>query len=155
MRLFCQEELKEILKGRSIVQTNFSSTKKAGGIRGMHFQKPPQAETKIITCVSGRVWDVAVDIRRNSPTFLQYFAIELSADNSRAVYIPEGFAHGFQALENNSIILYHVTQFYSPKLEAGLRFSDPRLNIAWNLRVTDISAKDNNYPLIDDKFVGI
>ena len=120
----------------------------------MHFQKPPKAEMKMVRCIRGKIIDVVVDIRKNSPTFLQHYAVELSADNMKLFVIPEGFAHGFQALEDNSEIMYLVTEFYSPEEEAGLRYSDPMLKIKWPLPITDTSTKDENHPLINSDFNG-
>jgi len=154
-RWFCEEELAEILGKRHIKNVNFSRTVKKGSIRGMHFQKPPHAEMKLVRCIRGSILDVVVDIRAGSPTFLQHYSVELSAENMMMFAIPEGFAHGFQSLEDDSEIMYLVTEFYSPESEAGLRFSDPALKIEWPLPVTDISAKDAAHPLVDDGFVGL
>ena len=151
-RWFCEGEMKEILGNRHIKNVNFSRTVKRGSIRGMHFQKPPYAEMKMVRCIRGKILDVVVDIRKDSPTYLQYHAVELSADNMKLFVIPEGFAHGFQSLEDNSEIMYLVTEFYSPESEAGLRFSDPSLAINWPLEITDTSAKDAAHPLVADGF---
>lgn len=154
-RFFCANELSVPLGGRRIVQINHSHTREAGTIRGLHFQHPPLAEMKMVRCLSGRVWDIAVDLRLNSPTFLQWHAEELTPENRRMLVIPEGFAHGFQALEPNSQILYLVTAPYSPQLEAGLRHDDPRLAIPWPLARTDISLRDLQWPQIDQEFRGL
>lgn len=154
-RWFCEEELAEVLGKRHIKNVNFSRTVKKGSIRGMHFQKPPHAEMKLVRCIRGRIQDVVVDIRAGSPTFLQHYSVELSAENMKMFAVPEGFAHGFQSLEDDSEIMYLVTEFYAPESEAGLRFSDPALNIEWPLPVTDISAKDAAHPLVDESFVGL
>ena len=151
-RWFCENEMKDILGNRHIKNVNFSRTVKKGSIRGMHFQKPPYAEMKMVRCIRGRILDVVVDIRKDSPTYLQHYAVELSAENMKLFVIPEGFAHGFQSLEDNSEIMYLVTEFYSPEAEAGLRFSDPTLAIDWPLEITDTSAKDAAHPLIADGF---
>lgn len=148
-RWFCEDELAEIIGNRHIKNVNFSRTVKKGSIRGMHFQKPPKAEMKLVRCIRGRILDVVVDIRKNSPTFLQHYAVELSAENMKLFVIPEGFAHGFQSLEDNSEIMYLVTEFYSPESEAGLRFNDPLFGIEWPLEVADISAKDAIHPLVE------
>jgi len=154
-RWFCEEELAEILGKRHIKNVNFSRTVKKGSIRGMHFQKPPHAEMKLVRCIRGRILDVVVDIRTGSPTFLQHYAVELSAENMKMFAVPEGFAHGFQSLEDESEIMYLVTEFYSPESEAGLRFSDSTLKIEWPLAVTDISEKDGKHPLVDGVFTGL
>lgn len=153
-RWFCEGELAEIIGDRHIKNVNFSRTVKKGSIRGMHFQKPPHAEMKLIRCIRGKILDVVVDIRKDSPTFLQHYSVELSAENMKLFVIPEGFAHGFQSLEDNSEIMYLVTEFYSPESEAGLRFNDTSLGIKWSLEVADISAKDAVHPLINDEFKG-
>lgn len=154
-RWFCEAELAEIIGNHHIKNVNFSRTVKKGSIRGMHFQKLPKAEMKLVRCIRGRILDVVVDIRKGSPTFLQYYSVELSAENMKLFVIPEGFAHGFQSLEGNSEIMYLVTEFYSPESEAGLRFSDPAFGIEWPLEVADISAKDATHPLVCDKFEGL
>ncbi len=154
-RTFCKEEFKQIDFDDEFVQFNHSFNKQKGTVRGMHFQMAPCKETKLIRCVRGSVYDVAVDIRKNSPTFLQHFAINLSEKNMISILIPEGFAHGFQTMEDNSSLIYHHTSYYKPEAEAGLRFSDPSLNITWQLPVAVISDKDRSYPLIDKNFKGI
>ena len=154
-RWFCADELKDILKGESIVNVNYSKTVKKGSIRGMHFQYPPDTETKIVRCIRGRILDVVVDVRKGSPTFLQHVAVELSEEKMNMIYIPKGFAHGFQSLEDDSEIMYLVTQFYAPQSESGLNANDPRLGIEWPLEVTDMSDKDRNRPFIDDGFEGV
>lgn len=153
-RWFCEEELAGVIGERGIKNVNFSRTAKAGSIRGMHFQRPPHAEMKMVRCIRGKILDVVIDIRKDSPTFLQHYAVELSAENMRLFVIPEGFAHGFQSLEDNSEIMYLVTEFYSPESEGGLRFNDPVLDISWPLAVSDISDKDGKHPLITPEFSG-
>jgi dTDP-4-dehydrorhamnose 3,5-epimerase len=154
-RIFCQEELRQIEHQERIVQINHSLTKKKGAIRGMHFQHPPKAEIKIVLCLSGSVFDVIVDLRRNSSSFLQWYGKVLSGENQKMMYIPEGFAHGFQTLEENSELLYLHTEFYSPEHEGGVRYNDPKIEIAWPLEITEISEKDKNYPLLTGVFQGI
>lgn len=154
-RWFCEAELAEILGNRHIKNVNFSRTVKKGSVRGMHFQRPPHAEMKLIRCISGKILDVVVDIRAGSPTFLQHYAIELSAENMKMFVIPEGFAHGFQSLEDNSEIMYLVTEFYSPESEGGLRYNDPKLGIELPLEIADISEKDSRHGLIDSDFKGL
>ena len=154
-RLFCAQELQPLLAGRRIVQINHSLTARRGAVRGLHFQHPPHAELKMVSCLRGRVWDVAVDLRTGSPTFLHWHAEELTSDNARMLVIPEGCAHGFQALEPESELVYLVTAFYAPEAEGGLRYDDPRLAIAWPLPVTDLSPRDQTHPLIDAHFSGL
>ncbi len=154
-RWFCEDELSEILGNRHIKNVNFSRTVKKGSVRGMHFQRPPHAEMKLIRCISGKILDIVVDIRAGSPTFLQHYAVELSAENMKMFVIPEGFAHGFQSLEDNSEIMYLVTEFYSPESEGGLRYNDPKLGIKLPLEIADISEKDSKHGLIDSDFEGL
>lgn len=154
-RIFCANTLSEELASKSIVQINRSFTKNRGAIRGMHFQHPPYQEQKFIRCIRGSVFDVVVDLRRGSPTFLQIHSEILSADNHLMMQVPEGFAHGFQTLQDGSELLYLHTNFYTPQSEGGVRFSDPKLNIAWPVAVTDISSRDRSFELISDDFVGI
>ena len=125
-----------------VVQTNISFNKKEGTLRGMHFQKPPFAETKYVRCTRGRVFQVAIDIKKNSDTFKEWISVELSADNYKMLYVPEGFALGFQTLEDNTELCYQVSQFYTPKYESGIRWDDPQFGIKWPLRITVISEKD-------------
>lgn len=154
-RLFCERELAPIRDNLHFTQINLSETHAAGTVRGMHFQKPPAAEAKLIHCVRGRVFDVAVDLRAGSPTFLHWRGLELSADNGRAVFIPEGFAHGFQALTREVQLLYMHTAAWKPDCEGGVRHDDPRLAIAWPLEVSGVSTRDQGYAVIDDSFAGI
>lgn len=154
-RTFCKKEFAEIGFDKQIVQINHSLTRQKGAIRGMHYQRPPACEIKIIRCVQGAVFDVMVDIRVGSPTFRQWYGVELSKDNLRMVYIPEGFAHGFQTLTGEAELIYHHSEFYSPEDERGLRSDDPALAICWPLPATGISSKDQNYPLMDHHFKGI
>lgn len=154
-RFFCDTELEGIVQGRTIRQINHSMTVSPGAIRGMHFQNPPYAEMKLVRCLRGRVWDVAVDLRASSPTFLRWHAEELSAENRLMMAIPEGFAHGFQVLEPESELLYLHTALYHKPSEGGVRFDDPVLAIQWPLPVTDVSSRDTQHPLITPHFAGI
>lgn len=154
-RTFCQKEFSTISFHKQIVQINHSVTWQKGAIRGMHYQLPPACEIKIIRCVQGRVFDVMVDLRVGSPTFMQWHGVELSKDKLRMVYIPEGFAHGFQALTDNAELIYHHSAFYDPEYEHGLKFDDPALAINWPLPVSAISPKDQGYPFISQYFQGI
>ncbi len=155
MRLFCEQTLEPVLRGRRIVQINHSYTVQAGAVRGMHFQHAPQAEMKLVRCLRGRVWDVAVDLRAGSPTFLQWHAEELDAEQARMMVIPEGCAHGFQTLTADAELLYLHTAPYTPAAEAGLRHDDPRIGIAWPRAVTELSQRDRSHVLLPDDFAGI
>lgn len=154
-RLFCEQELDPIRPGLHFAQINFSETNGRGTVRGLHYQTPPASEAKLIRCLRGRVFDIAVDLRSDSPTFLHWHGMELTEDNDRAVFIPEGFAHGFQSLSDEAHLLYMHTAAWSPACEGGLRHDDPRLSITWPLAVTMLSARDRGYPLIDDAFTGV
>lgn len=154
-RLFCEQELKVLLDSRHIAQINHSQTRQRGSVRGLHFQYSPYAEIKLITCLRGVVFDVAVDIRAGSPTFLQWFGLELSAENGEMILIPEGCAHGFQTLSDDAELLYLHTAPYSPESEGGLHYADPRLGIAWPLPLADISPRDQNHALLSAGFSGI
>ena len=144
-RLFCDENLSEVLNNKPIRHINSSYTKYGGTIRGLHFQRTPMQETKIIYCIKGRIFDVAIDLRQHSGTYLNHHSQILTPENGQALAIPEGFAHGFQALEADTEIIYFNTNVYSPDHEAGLRYDDPRLNIAWPLTVTHVSNKDKKW----------
>ena len=155
VRLFCREALCLAHRDRPIVQINQSRTTAVGAIRGLHFQYPPKAEAKWVRCLRGRVFDVVVDLRRSSPTFLAWHAVELDAELMNAILIPEGCAHGFQVLAPDSELLYIHSESYLPAYEGGLRCDDPRLAIRWPLPVADLSERDRNHPLIDASFQGI
>jgi dTDP-4-dehydrorhamnose 3,5-epimerase len=154
-RIFCKNEFKEIGHEKEIVNINHSATELKGSIRGMHFQYPPKAEIKIVKCIKGSIFDVAIDLRRESETFLSYHGEILSADNMKMLYVPEGFAHGFQSLEDNIEMIYYTTEFYSPEFEGGVRYNDPSIKIEWPLEVTDISDKDRKHTLKNGNFKGI
>ncbi len=154
-RWFCARELGSALGGMSILQINHSKTIKAGSVRGMHFQKPPHGEMKLVRCIKGRVWDVSLDVRAGSPTFLQWHAEELSADNAKMMVIPERCAHGFQVLEPDSELLYLHTAFYDPASEGGVRYDDPMAGIQWPLPPADLSDRDKAHPALTDGFKGV
>jgi len=154
-RLFCEQDFTSIRPDLHFTQINLSETRQKGTIRGMHYQTLPAAEAKLIHCLRGRVFDVAVDLRYGSRTFLQWHAVELAHDNDRAVFIPEGFAHAFQTLTDDVQLLYLHTAPWAPNCEAGLRHDDPRLTIAWPYPATLVSDKDSNYPLIDESYIGV
>ena len=154
-RLFCAEELALVGWHKPVAQINQTLTQKKGTIRGLHFQRPPYAEMKFVSCLLGAVWDVVVDLRAGSPTFLQWHAEELSAANHRALLIPEGFAHGFQALSADCELIYLHSRAYAPAAEAGLNPKDPMLSIIWPLAITELSARDAQHPMIDHQFKGM
>lgn len=151
-RLFCTQELKDAIGTRQIVNVNHSQTAKVGAIRGMHFQYPPHAEMKMVRCLSGSLFDVCVDLRKDSPTYLQWVGVELTPEKHNMLIVPEGCAHGFQVLKPNSDALYFSTNFYCKEHENGIRFNDPAIQIQWPCDPTDLSEKDLNHPLIDANF---
>ncbi len=154
-RFYCEHELGEALGARRIQQINQTRTHLVGAIRGMHWQYPPHAEMKFVRCLRGRVWDVAVDLRRGSPTFLKWHAEELCPENGLMMIIPEGCAHGFQVLEPDSELLYLHTACYAPASEGGVRFDDPALAIDWPLPATELSERDASHRSISPDFEGI
>jgi dTDP-4-dehydrorhamnose 3,5-epimerase len=154
-RFFCQETLEKMLSDRQIVQINHSVTVKKGAIRGMHFQYPPYAEMKLVRCLKGKVFDVAVDLRAGSETFLQWHSEELTPENNKMLVIPEGCAHGFQALEDNTELLYLHTAYYQWEFESGVFYNDSAINIKWPLACTELSEKDIKLPKIDNTYQGI
>ena len=150
-RLFCSEELASVGWQKPIAQINHTLTAKQGTIRGLHFQIAPHPEKKLVSCLKGRVWDVAIDLRDDSPTRYHWHAEELSADNHKAMLIPEGFAHGFQSLDDGCELLYCHSAHFHPESERGLRFDDPWLGIAWPLPLSEISDRDLKHPYHDGK----
>jgi dTDP-4-dehydrorhamnose 3,5-epimerase len=154
-RLFCANELKEIGLTKPIVNINHSYTQQKGTVRGLHFQYPPDCEIKIVKCIRGAVWDCIVDIRKGSKTLLKSDAVELTADNNRMIYIPEGFAHGFQTLTDDVELLYFHTAFYAPNNEGGLRYSDGMLHLDWRSPITELSEKDMGHEPLTKDFNGI
>jgi dTDP-4-dehydrorhamnose 3,5-epimerase len=154
-RLFCAEELAAAGWHKPIAQINQTFTQQRGAIRGLHFQNAPYAEMKLVTCLRGAIWDLAVDLRTGSPTFLQCHAEELSAANHRAMLIPEGFAHGFQTLCDDCELTYLHSRAYTPGAEAGLNPKDPMLSITWPLAITELSTRDAQHPMLDQQFQGV
>jgi dTDP-4-dehydrorhamnose 3,5-epimerase len=154
-RLFCREELGALLGGRMIAQINHTYTGDAGILRGMHFQRAPHAEMKLVTCLRGAVFDVAIDLRRDSPTLLKWHAECLSAENQRTLVIPEGFAHGFQTITDDCEMLYLHTAGYHPDAEGGIDALDPRLGITWPLPSPKRSSRDLSHALLGSEFAGI
>jgi dTDP-4-dehydrorhamnose 3,5-epimerase len=154
-RLFCEEELKIIDWHTPISQINLSFTSDRGTVRGMHFQFPPYAEKKIVTCLQGEIFDIVVDLRKDSPTFLKWHSEILSGENKKLLSIPEGFAHGFQALSDNCEVLYFHSAPYFARAEGGLSPVDPLLEIEWPIKIKQLSIKDASHPLLNDKFKGL
>ena len=155
-RYFCKNELSEIIGNKEIVNVNFSKYYRKGAIRGLHYQKPPYGEVKMPRCVKGKILDIFVDLRQNSKTFLKWDSIELSAENQKMVIIPEGFAHGFQSLEDNSEIIYLSTQYFYSDHEFAFNIKDPVLDIKLPLPISDISERDENHNFIDlSTFLGV
>jgi dTDP-4-dehydrorhamnose 3,5-epimerase len=150
-RAFCRREFEAHGLKPDIAQTNISFNRRKGTLRGLHFQFPPAAETKLVRCSRGAIVDVIVDLRPESPTYLQHVAVELTAENRRALFVPERFAHAYQVLEDDTETTYYVGEFYTPSLESGLRFDDPRLGIAWPLEPADMSPKDRSWPLLAER----
>ena len=154
-RTFCEKEFAEHDLVQHFVQANHSGTHGKGVIRGMHFQHAPHGEVKLVKCVQGAIFDVVIDVRAGSPTFLQWFGAELTAENKRMMYVPAGFAHGFQSLSDYSEITYMVSAFYNKESEGGVKYDDAKVNIEWPLPVSLVSDKDLNIPLIDASFTGV
>jgi dTDP-4-dehydrorhamnose 3,5-epimerase len=148
-RMFCALELFEAGWLDPVAQINLSYTRHSGTVRGLHYQRGSHAEDKLISCIAGAVWDVAVDLRPDSPSYLCWHAERLDPQNAQAMLIPKGVAHGFQALEPDSTLLYIHSRPYSPHMEAGLRVDDPRLAIAWPLEFCEMSERDSHFPLLD------
>ena len=155
VRTYDQTEFSQIGHTANWVQMNQSQTRQMGAIRGMHFQQPPYAEIKLVRCIVGRVFDVIIDLRAGSPTLGKWFGAELSAANQLSMYIPKGFAHGFQTLTHDCELVYCHSEFYAPESEGAVRFDDPRIGISWPLPITDLSARDANHPLLTTSFTGL
>lgn len=147
-RAFCAQEFSAQGLETTYVQANISTNARAGTVRGLHFQRAPHAEVKLVRCVKGALYDVIVDMREGSETFLRWFGAELTDDNGLTMYVPKGFAHGYQALGDGATVFYMVSAAYAPQAEGGLRYDDPKLAIAWPRAVSDVSDKDAAWPLL-------
>lgn len=145
-RMWCQKEFSHRGLCDRTVQVNVSFNKKKGTLRGMHYQKAPYAEVKLVRCTAGAIYDVVVDLRPESATYKQWVGVELTSSNLRCLYVPENFAHGYQTLEDNSEVIYQVSEFYAPQAEAGARYNDPAFAIEWPMEITMISEKDASWP---------
>lgn len=154
-RLFSSKELKSIGWNKSIAQVNHTYTSQKGTVRGLHYQKPPHSEIKIINCIKGAVWDVVVDLRKNSSTFLKWHAEKISEDNNCSLLVPKGFAHGFQCLTNNVNMIYFHSEEYNILSENGLNPLDSSLLIKWPLKIKNLSTKDQNYKYLKENFIGL
>ena len=154
-RTYCKNEFRSIGHEKDFVQINHSRTNPQWAIRGMHFQVPPSSEIKLIRCIRGSIYDVIVDLRKGSPSYLQHIGVELSEENMKMIYVPEGFAHGFQTLTERVEMIYHHTEFYTPEHERGLKYDDPTLNITWKMPPSLVSGRDQQHPMIDEQFEGI
>lgn len=154
-RIYCAESFSAFGVSKPIAQINHTLTEIKGTVRGLHFQYAPYAETKLVNCIKGEVYDVAVDLRKDSPTFLKWHAEILSAGNHKSLLIPEGFAHGFQTLTDNCELIYLHTEAYVPSAEGALNALDSCLNIQWPLTITELSERDRKHAMIDEKFLGL
>jgi dTDP-4-dehydrorhamnose 3,5-epimerase len=154
-RFFCAAELGSAGFDQPVAQINHTLTRHRGAVRGLHFQYPPHAEVKLISVLRGEVFDVAVDIRKGSPTFLRWHAVTLSADNARSLLVPQGFAHGFQTLTDDCELIYLHSTSYAPKAEGALQVRDPALHIQWPLPIGDISPRDAAHAAIPADFAGV
>lgn len=154
-RLFCIDDLKVIIGSRTVVQINHTMTAKVGTVRGIHYQKVPYSEMKLVSCLRGEVFDVAVDLRKDSPTFLKWHAEILSAQSFNTLCIPEGFAHGFQTLTHDCQLIYFHTAVYTPEAEAGLNALDPLLSISWPMPIKERSTRDQNHAMLTSDFSGL
>lgn len=154
-RFYCAREFEMAGMRKAISQINHTLTHRAGAVRGMHYQTPPHAELKVVSCLHGEIFDVAVDLRQGSPTFLKWHAEVLSAKNQRSMLIPEGFAHGFQALGDDCEIIYLHTASYEQSAEAALNPLDSRLEIGWPMPITEMSVRDRNHPMVAADFEGV
>ena len=154
-RVFCAETFSQYGFGKAVNQINQSLTKQLGSVRGLHYQLTPYAEIKLVSCIKGEVFDIAVDLRKDSPTFLHWHGGILSEKNQRSLLIPEGFAHGFQTLTDDCEMLYLHSAPYEKESESAINIADPKLAITLPLAITDISERDKSYPMIDHNFEGI
>jgi len=148
-RTWDKKEFEEHNLNSNLVQCNVSFSKKCGTLRGMHYQKKPFEESKVIRCVKGKIFDVIIDLRTSSSTFKKWFGVELTEENYKMLYVPEGFAHGFQTLEDNTEIIYQVSEFYTPNSELGIHWNDPAFNITWPIEEKIITEKDNAWKVFD------
>ncbi len=154
-RVFCKDNLNQIIGNKNIIQINHSKTNKKATVRGLHYQINPYSEIKIVSCLKGEVWDVVVDLRTESSTYLKHYSIYLKEDNFKSLLIPKGFAHGFQSLTENCELLYLHTERYQKEYERGINPIDPAIGIEWPLAIGQLSNRDKAHQMIDEKFLGI
>lgn len=145
-RFFCEKEFAERNLNLSIKQSNLSYNKRKGTLRGMHYQASPYEEVKLVTCIKGAMFDVIIDLRPDSPTYCKWFSVEMDARNYTSLYVPKGFAHGFQTLEDDTVILYQMSEFYHPEYARGIRWNDSLFGIKWPIQEIVISEPDRSYP---------
>ena len=148
-RTFCHKEFEAQGLNFEVVQCNISFNREKGTLRGMHYQKTPHGEVKLVSCVRGAIFDVIIDLRPNSPTYYNFISVLLDQNNHKMIFIPKGFAHGFQTLENNTMVFYQMSEFYRAKYARGVRYNDPKFKIPWPNPKKIISEKDRNYPYIE------
>lgn len=153
MESYSYKKYKDLGIDVEFIQDNRSRTEKKGTLRGLHFQTAPMAQSKLLCCTKGAIMDVAVDLRRNSPTYLKWISVELTEDNKKQIFIPKGFAHGFVTLTDNVEVMYKVDEYYAPENDRSIRFDDPQINVMWGVDDPILSAKDKNAPLLKDSDV--
>lgn len=154
-RSWCQKEMEEHGLTAQVVQTNVSFNPKKGTLRGMHYQVAPHEESKLVRCTRGSIFDVIIDLRPGSETYKQWQGVKLTSDNYRMLFVPEGFAHGYMTLEDNTEVTYQVSQFYTPGAEQGIRWNDPAFNVDWPLTPSILSEKDKAHPDFKDEMVTV
>jgi dTDP-4-dehydrorhamnose 3,5-epimerase len=153
-RTFCAREFEAMGLNPTVAQANVSFNRHKGTLRGMHYQAPPAAETKLVRCIRGAIYDVIVDLRPDSPTYLWHYGVEMNAENRKAIYVPDLFAHGFQTLEDDVEVTYEMGEFYTPNAKRGLRYDDPAVGIEWPLEVSEISDEDRSWRLLEVELEG-
>lgn len=153
MESYSYKKYKDLGIDVEFIQDNRSRTEKKGTLRGLHFQTAPMAQSKLLCCTKGAIMDVAVDLRRNSPTYLKWISVELTEDNKKQIFIPKGFAHGFVTLTDNVEVMYKVDEYYAPENDRSIRFDDPQINVMWGVDDPILSAKDKSAPLLKDSDV--
>jgi len=145
-RTWCRRDFEEHGLNPNVAQSNLSYSAKRGTLRGMHFQRPPHAETKLVRCAAGALYDVIIDLRRGSPTYRRHVGVRLDPSDDRMLYVPEGFAHGFLTLEDETLVAYQMSQSYAPSHAGGVRWNDPSFGIAWPMAPTVMAERDRTYP---------